>query len=135
MASSAQGVPRASADVDFVTDLMPHHVRAWVTALGPDFEVDVFVAGFDSWDREQLKRARPGILTRQDPAEVALPSPEDTVLAKLRWYRQGGEVSDRQWAVLGVLQVQVGRLELAYLRRWAATLGVADLLERALTAP
>ncbi|MDP3505816.1 MAG: hypothetical protein Q8S33_36065 [Myxococcales bacterium] len=161
MASSAQGVPRASADVDFVADLMPHHVRAWVAALGPDFEVDeemlreaiehrrslnifdlrsalkvdVFIAGFDSWDREQLKRARTGLITRQDHAEVALPSPEDTVLAKLRWYRQGGEVSDRQWAdILGVLQVQVGRLDLTYMRRWAATIGVADLLERALAA-
>jgi hypothetical protein len=160
MASSAQGLPRASADVDFVADLMSHHVRTWVAALGPDFEVDpemlgeaierrrslhifdlrsamkidVFVAGFDAWDREQLKRARAGLITRQEQAEVALPSPEDTVLAKLSWYRKGGEVSDRQWAdILGVLQVQVGRLDGAYMRRWAANLGVGDLLERALT--
>lgn len=40
MASSTQGLPRASADVDFVADLMPHHIGPWVAALGPDFEVD-----------------------------------------------------------------------------------------------
>jgi len=33
-----------------------------------------------------------------------------------------------------VLKVQGERLDLVYLRRWAAALGVADLLEKALTA-
>jgi len=61
------------------------------------------------------------------------PSPEDTVLAKLEWFRLGGEVSDRQWRdVLGVLKVQGERLDLVYLRRWAAALRIADLLEQAL---
>ncbi|MGB8343950.1 MAG: hypothetical protein WCD86_03645 [Ktedonobacteraceae bacterium] len=60
-------------------------------------------------------------------------SPEDIILNKLEWYRMGGEVSDRQWGdVLGVLKVQGTNLDLAYLRRWAVALNVADLLERAL---
>ena len=45
----------------------------------------------------------------------------------------GGEVSDRQWNdILGVLKVRGTTLELQYLKHWAATLGVANLLERAL---
>jgi hypothetical protein len=72
-----------------------------------------------------------------DPERTAyVSSAEDIVLAKLEWYRVGGEVSERQWRdVLGVLRVQGERLDrayLAYLREWAAALGVADLLERAL---
>ncbi len=55
------------------------------------------------------------------------------MLTKLEWFRQGDEVSDRQWRdVLGVLKVQKGCLALDYLRRWAPVLDVADLLERAL---
>ena len=62
-----------------------------------------------------------------------MPSAEDTVLAKLQWYRDGGEVSDRQWTdVLGVLEVQGQALDRAYLAEWARELGLTDLLRRAL---
>lgn len=60
-------------------------------------------------------------------------TPEDILLEKLRWYRLGGEVSDRQWCdVLGIVAVQGSRLDEAYLRRDAASLDVTNLLERAL---
>jgi aspartate carbamoyltransferase catalytic subunit len=66
-------------------------------------------------------------------ARVYVLSPEDVVLAKLEWYRIGGEVSARQWHdVLGVLRVQGERLDRDYMGDMAGTLGVADLLERAL---
>jgi hypothetical protein len=71
--------------------------------------------------------AYPGILTGY------VTSPEDTILAKLEWYRMGGEVSDRQWRdILGVLKTRAGELDLEYLRQWAADLHVSDLLGRAL---
>jgi len=55
------------------------------------------------------------------------------ILAKLEWYRLGGETSERQWSdILGVLKVQGDALDAAYLRHWADTLAVADLLQRAL---
>ena len=55
------------------------------------------------------------------------------ILAKLEWYRLGGEVSERQWRdILGVLKTRAGGLDLGYLRKWADELKVSDLLERAL---
>jgi hypothetical protein len=63
---------------------------------------------------------------------VVVKSPEDTVLRKLLWYREGDGISDRQWNdVIGVLRAQGARLDRDYLERWAAELGVADLLARA----
>ena len=56
---------------------------------------------------------------------------QDTILAKLVWFRMGGEVSDQQWNdMVGVVRVQAGRLDMAYLRQWAAHLKVEDLLDR-----
>ena len=50
------------------------------------------------------------------------------MLAKLDWYRKGGGVSDRQWRdLLGVLKIQAGSLDRAYLVHWAGELGVEDL--------
>jgi hypothetical protein len=60
---------------------------------------------------------------------------EDMILAKLEWYRMGGEVSERQWRdVLGMFRVQGDQLDLAYLQKWAAALRVSDLLDKAIEA-
>jgi hypothetical protein len=57
----------------------------------------------------------------------------DILLQKLRWYRRGGEVSDRQWRdIAAIVRVQGRRLDREYLRESAGILGVSDLLERAL---
>ncbi|HET7292328.1 MAG TPA: hypothetical protein VFM88_07880, partial [Vicinamibacteria bacterium] len=54
------------------------------------------------------------------------------LLAKLEWFRLGGESSERQWTdILGLLRANGERLDRPYLERWAEALGVADLLERA----
>lgn len=55
------------------------------------------------------------------------------MVAKLEWYRLGGEDSERQWGdILGVLRLNAGKLDLELLHSSAAELGVADLLVKAL---
>ena len=81
----------------------------------------------------QLSRREEQLLSLEPERRAYVCTAEDTILAKLEWYRMGGEVSERQWRdVLGVVAVQGQRLDLDYLRRWATELGVGDLLERAL---
>lgn len=54
---------------------------------------------------------------------------EDIILAKLPWCELCGRVSERQWLDLtGVIKVQAGALDAAYLERWAGVLGVSALL-------
>ena len=60
-------------------------------------------------------------------------APEDIILAKLDWYIKSGH-SERQWQdILGIIKTQGLRLDLAYLKHWAETLGLRDELRRALT--
>jgi hypothetical protein len=158
VASSAHGLARASLDVDVVADLDPPHVsplvrrledayyvdedrvRAAVEArrsfnvihLETMFKVDVFVSKRRPYDQEALARAQV-LEERTADVRTFVASAEDTVLAKLEWFRAGGEVSERQWAdVIGVLKTARHERDEVYMRRWAADLGVADLLERAL---
>jgi hypothetical protein len=158
MASSVHGLPRTSIDVDLVAALREADVSDFARRLSTDyyldegrirdavhrrrsfnlihlasmFKIDVFVAKERAFDGEALRRARPGPLPGASGATFRLASPEDIVLAKLEWFRAGGETSERQWNdVLGLLRVQGERLDADYLRRFAAALGVADLLERA----
>ena len=96
-------------------------------------KVDVYVSWRSDFARSQFaRRIRANLSAEGPPLEVYLASAEDTVLAKLDWYRQGGCVSDRQWRdVLGVLKVQSQSVDLPYLRDWAARLGLTDDLHRA----
>ena len=97
------------------------------------FKVDFFIPLPLPFLQSQLARARRQTFTFDTEVSAKFASPEDTVLAKLEWYRLGGEVSDRQWRdVLGVLKTRAGELDLDYLRKWACELNVGDLLERAL---
>ena len=89
--------------------------------------------GAGDFDAEQLERRRPVAVSDGPEPRVYISSPEDLILRKLAWYREGGGVSDRQWRdVLGVIKVQSERLDRAYLRRWAERLGLSDLLGRAI---
>lgn len=158
LASSYHGVSRTTADADIVVDLRPEQLSAMANALEAEFyvsrdamrealrekrsfnaihletlfKVDFFVLGDAPFDREEFHRRAPRQLAELPDVHVSLMTAEGIVLSKLRWFRSGGEVSDHQWRdILGVLVASGSRLDLAYMERWAARLGVSDLLSRA----
>ena len=159
LASSLHGVMRSTLDVDIVADMKLEHVRPLVAALAQEFyadddmmreaierrssfnlihyetafKVDIFIRKRRAFDQMQLERRRMAVIATDPERSIYVVSPEDTILAKLEWYRMGGEVSDHQWRdILGILKIRGEELDLDYLRRWANELQVSELLERAL---
>ncbi|MEO8595605.1 MAG: hypothetical protein ABI759_19965 [Candidatus Solibacter sp.] len=156
VACCARGVIRGTLHGDLVALMFPAHLKMLCKALDSswyaDLEMmeaatqssrafnlihipsamkfDVFPADTDFHDSE-LQRAT----MEQLPIEGSLPcvvaSAEDCLLSKLQWYRQGGEVSDRQWGDIGGILAQNPDLDWAYVNGWAARLGVTDLLAKA----
>ncbi len=159
LASSAHGVPRANIDADVIADLRETHVEGLVARLQSDyyldegrvrsavlarrpfnaihlatmFKIDVFVKKGRPFDDQALDRARPRALEDSpDARQFVVASPEDTIIAKLEWFRLGGESSDRQWAdIVGILKTGAERLDYGYLAQWAGSVAVGDLLARA----
>ena len=159
MATAAHGVARATLDVDLVAEIAESQAERLDKALGDEFfvdlemvrssirnkisfniihketmfKVDIFPSKNRPFDRSQFERREAYVLDQSRGQSVNIASPEDIILAKLEWYRLGGEVSDRQWRdVRSVVKLQGDSLDKKYLLKWASELGVADLLERLL---
>lgn len=157
LASSLQGEPRATNDVDIVVEMMAHRVPAFAKALGDDFEVDeemlrdalrrggcanifylpmvtkvnLFAVGGTPYDEVEFARRR-RVAVRASGDSLYVKAPEDTVLRKLLWYREGGMVSSKQWRnLVEVLRVSGGEIDERHLSGWAIRLGIDDLLSKA----
>lgn len=157
IASAVYGEPRSTNDVDIVATLSEAQVRELVAKLGDDYyadldaavdaarrhgsfnvidkrgfiKIDIFVPARGPLGAGQLdRRCELPVFPQARPISVL--GPEDTVLQKLRWYRMGGEVSDRQWRdIVAVLRNRKGRLDEKYLDESAAGGDLTDLLSRA----
>ena len=160
LASAVSGEPRSTLDVDLVVELTEKDVEPLVAELGDRFhvdadsirravrersstnvihyptstKVDLFVMGGSPVDAEQMNRRQRVQVSTEPDRWLYVHTPEDILLQKLRWYRMGNEVSDRQWRdILGIILVQENRLDQPYLSHSAEALGVSDLLRRALS--
>jgi hypothetical protein len=150
-AATYWGRPRTTHDADIVVEIDPEQAAQLASLLAQDFYAPAFVveeavrkrdqfnvihlaSGFkvDLWprkdteyDRTSFYRHLTGTISERD---MQIISPEDVVLSKLRWYR-AAPVQDRQLQdAVDVYAVQAGFMDEQYLDRWAAELGVADLL-------
>ncbi len=155
-ASSLQGEPRATHDIDLVVALEAEAVQPLVKAFGqPDYymdeqaihrairsgamfnlietrtgdKVDFWPLTNDPFDQSRFsRRCVAEVFGRQ----LHVSSPEDTILAKLRWAKQVGGSEKHFGDALRVYEVQQGVLDRDYLQHWVTQLGVNELWQRML---
>lgn len=155
IASTIYGEPRFTQDVDLVVRLEPHHVSVLRSSLADDFyssevalreaierracanlihnqtgfKIDLMISRERPFENSRFQRKR---RVKDSGNEFWVASPEDTILVKLEWYRDGGEVSERQWRDVQTVLMTQENLDQDYMALWAKELDVLDLLNRAL---
>ncbi len=124
LASSVHGIPRATFDADIMADLRPQQVKPFLQRLGDAWyagegaimqamqarsafnlihfdtamKVDVFLPKLRRFDGGEFARSRKMLVAEGSDVEASVCCAEDIVIAKLEWYRLGGEYSQRQWS-------------------------------------
>jgi hypothetical protein len=157
VASSLQGEPRSTHDLDVVIAIEQRDVPILLTAFPrPQFYHDemavreaVRTGGmFNVIEVEEGDKIDWWLLT-SDPFDqsrfarkyeeqvfgirLKVSRAEDTILQKLRWVKASGGTERSYLDALRVYEVQARQLDLAYVEEWATRLGVQDLWTRILT--
>ena len=154
VASSYQGEPRASHDIDVVVRISGADVERIGDAFDDeDFyldtetirealrggsmfnlidlkggeKVDFWLLTDDPFDTSRMNRRQRIELFR---VQTYVSSPEDTILAKLKWAKISGGSEKQFTDALRVFEVQGDRLNTTYLDEWAAKMDLTDLLKR-----
>jgi len=163
LASSIHGIARSTLDIDLIADVKPEHIDPLAAELSGEFyadpemmrqglrthrafnlihhesgyKFDVYPLSGDPYHQTAFgRRTAAEYSLHGETLQFYVCSAEDSILSKLAWYRAGNEVSERQWSdILDVVRIKRRLLDLDYLRRWAQSLKVADLLEQALLTP
>jgi len=154
VASSIHGQPRATNDIDVIIDATPESLNRFLKSIQGEWYVSVPAAAqamrdrtmFNVIDAEKgwkadliVRKDRPFSATefsRREIAEVLgsrvpVVTVEDSILSKLEWSRESDSESQYKDA-LSVACLNRTNLDRAYLRNWAAQLGVDESLEKLL---
>lgn len=151
VAAIAYGEPRLTTDIDIVADLSEDKIpklkncypasefhfdeeaakRAVLTRSqfniihpGSGLKIDIMISQGDEFDRSRFRRARR--LKPLDDTEVDFSSPEDVILKKMAFYRQGGS-EKRLRDIAGILKISAGGIDFPYIKTWAAKLGLEEV--------
>jgi hypothetical protein len=154
IASSAQGEPRSTHDVDIVVSITLQSAEALLKEFqSPDFyldrqaiaaalqnksmfnmleiatgnTVDFWVLTDSPYDQSRFGRRQQQNI---DDLPVTISAPEDTILQKLRWAKDMGGSEKQINDVRRVYRLQGPILNLDYIREWAEKLDVQDLWSR-----
>lgn len=154
LVSSLQGEPRSTHDIDLVVAIQKSAVKSLLRAFPqPEFyleeeaiaraideqgmfnlldveegdKVDFWILTDEPFDRSRFSRRYSEEIMG---IRIQVTSPEDTILAKLRWAKLSGGSEKHFRDALRVYEVQFKKLDQAYLERWVGKLSVESLWRR-----
>ena len=156
IASGVWGETRFTQDIDIVVDLRADQVQLLCDAFSaPEFyvsqsaahdalaragqfnvihptsgnKIDFLVAGQTDWAVAQLRRSK-SVPVFSD-CDVSVAAPEDIILGKLIYYREGGSEKHLR-DIAGILRISGDLVDRDYVDKFADRLGVTDLWQAVL---
>jgi hypothetical protein len=90
-------------------------------------KVDFWMLTDEPFDRSRFLRK---ISEEFMGLKIQISSPEDTILAKLRWAKLSGGSEKKFTDALRVYEVQYGKLDIDYLEQWTKKLNLESLWKR-----
>ena len=154
IASSLQGEPRSTHDIDIIIGMQISKIDKLVESFPfPDFyldknsiinainrqemfnlidvkegnKVDFWILTDDLFDQSRFSRR---YTEDFDRIKIRVSSPEDTILAKLRWAKLSGGSEKQFIDALRVYELQFEELDRNYLEHWAKKLNIEQLWEQ-----
>ena len=119
---------RLEPQIGFETITSTIRYRLHCEGLEAPFMFELFEVSDDPHDQQRFSQRVP---IAHGTSKAFLPRAEDVVITKLRWSksgRRGKDVDDAR----NVLAVQMGRLDMDYIRGWCDRHGTRELLEETL---
>lgn len=86
-------------------------------------KIDFMIQGDDAWGQVQLSRRR--LMPLEAGLEVYVAAPEDIILSKLAYYREGQSEKHLR-DIAGILKLRKSELDMSYLSEWSIKLDVKD---------
>lgn len=151
VAAIAYGEPRLTNDIDIVADLREDEIpqlkgcypegefyfdeesarravsfRSQFNIIHPEsgLKIDIMISRGDEFDRSRFRRVRR--LRPVEDTEVDFASPEDVILKKMAFYRDGGSEKHLR-DIAGILKISSGDIDSSYIEDWAKTLGLEEI--------
>lgn len=120
---------RYYADEQQALAALAHRSQFNVIDFATSWKTDFIIAKDSEYARTAMSRR---VLIDIGGTRVYVASPEDVILAKLQWAKLTSSERQLQDAA-GIIRVQGGKLDAAYIERWADQLGVHEEWEKILS--
>ncbi len=152
--SSMQGEPRSTHDIDiviayqrsvieFIVETFPPHDFYFeensiyeaadrrtmfnIIDMNSGDKIDFWILTNETFDLSRFSRR---VTEKFLSLEMKVSTPEDTILAKLRWAKLAGGSEKQFTDALRVYEVQFGKLDIDYIKEWAKKLNIELLWKR-----
>ena len=153
IASMAYGEPRLTNDIDVVAGILEAHIPELLAAFPEEefyiseeavrdavlrrdqfniihpasgLKVDVMIRKDTAFDRSRFSRAQ--IIRPVETYRAAFASPEDVIIKKMEYYREGGSEKHLR-DIASMLRISAVDIDKTYVEEWADRLGLIPIWE------